>query len=89
MFFLLKLFFGIFIIGILAVLFFVLRVVLTVRKARTQFGQGQTKTGSRRPTGTTTTGPEGERITDTRDPDKARRKIISDDEGEYVDFVED
>ena len=89
MLFLLKLFFGIFLIGLLAVLFFVLRIVMTVRKARNQFGQGKAQTGSRRPAGTTTTGPEGEHITDTRDPDKARRKIISDDEGEYVDFVEE
>jgi hypothetical protein len=85
----LKLFFGIFLIGIIAVIFFVLRIVLTVRKAHEHFRQSTTKTGGRRPTGTTTTGPDGERITDTRDPEKARRKIISDDEGEYVDFVEE
>jgi hypothetical protein len=32
---------------------------------------------------------QGDHITDTRDPSKAHRKIIADDEGEYVDFVEE
>lgn len=30
-----------------------------------------------------------ETIVDTRDPNSANRQIISDDEGEYVDFVEE
>ena len=34
-------------------------------------------------------GGDKEIIVDTRDPHIANRKIISDDEGEYVDFVEE
>ena len=33
--------------------------------------------------------PTAEFIVDTRDPNTANRKIISDDEGEYVDFKEE
>lgn len=34
-------------------------------------------------------GKEPGGIVDTRDPQKANRQIISDDEGEYVDFIEE
>ena len=33
--------------------------------------------------------PEPEIIVDTRDPNTVNRQIISDDEGEYVDFIEE
>ena len=32
---------------------------------------------------------EGDILTDTRDPERANRKIIDDDEGEYVDYIEE
>lgn len=79
------------VLGILvAVGWFALRIWLTMRRVKKQFEDATQ--GSQRnetPHGRTTTGPSGERITDTRDPEKANRKIISDEEGEYIDYVED
>lgn len=79
------------ILGILLVVgWFALRIWLTMRRVKKQFEDATQ--GSQRneaPRGRSTTGPSGEQITDTRDPDKANRKIISDEEGEYIDFVED
>ena len=81
-----KFFLAIFLIGLCALLFFVLRIALTVWKMKQRFRSGTTYE-RHDPSSTTTV--DGERITDTRDPEKVQRKIIADDEGEYVDFVEE
>jgi len=50
------------------------------------------QTSSRSSSGRSTSGHStstGDTITDTRDPQRASRKIIDDDEGEYVDFEEE
>lgn len=75
---------------VLAIGWFALRIWLTVRRVKKQFDDvNHGAQQHEKPSGRTTTSPSGERITDTRDPDKANRKIISDDEGEYIDFTED
>jgi hypothetical protein len=84
--FLLKLILWIFLIGVFAVLFIALRIGLTFRKMKRDI---ESHASPQQPQGTTTTSPTGERITDTRSPEQANRKIINDDEGEYVDFVEE
>ena len=88
----LKFIFFIFLIGVGAVLFFFLRVYLTVRKLKKRGGfhnDGGFRTdGTSSQHTTSTTGESGERITDTRSPSHGQRKIIADDEGEYVDFEE-
>ncbi len=87
------------------VAYFALRIFLTVRKAKKEFEAmtggkgGQGANGSQGanggfgsgngPSGQTTTTSHGDQITDTRNPEKAHRKAISDDEGEYIDFVEE
>ncbi|MBQ4224424.1 MAG: DUF4834 family protein [Prevotella sp.] len=85
--FILKFLFFIFLIGLFAVLFFALRVYLTMRKMRDQFRQQYPQ--DEMPRGTHTTTETGETITDTRAPQRSNRKIIDDNEGEYVDFVEE
>ena len=50
---------------------------------RTSSGAGQQSSGSRRTQ--TTSGPT---VIDNRNPEQARRKIFSENEGEYVDFEE-
>lgn len=58
------------------------------RQIKKQYSQAGAS-GRYQPQGTTyTQNADGEIITDTRDPQKANRKIIPDDEGEYVDFEE-
>ncbi len=86
---LLFLFLFILISGIITVVRIVWRIRQMHRQMKEQFGQGtasarnrQTHTSSRQTT-------NGETITDTRDPQKANRKVIADDEGEYIDFVEE
>lgn len=83
----LKFFFFIFLIGLLAVVFFALRVFLTMRKLSNQIRRQQPRDG--RPEGVQTTTETGETLTDTRHPQRTNRKIIDDNEGEYVDFVEE
>ena len=83
----LKFFFFIFLIGVFAVLFFALRVYLTMRKMRDQFRRQYPQ--DEMPRGTRTTTETGETITDTRAPQRSGRKIIDDNEGEYVDFEEE
>lgn len=85
--FILKFFFFIFLIGLFAVLFFALRVFLTMRKMRDQFRRQYPQ--DEMPKGTQTTTETGETLTDTRHPQRTSRKIIDDSEGEYVDFVEE
>ena len=54
------------------------------------FGSEAFSSGSRnkKENSRTTVGDAGETVIDTRDPRKAKRKIIPSDEGEYVDFTE-
>ena len=85
--FILKFIFFIFIIGLFAILFFALRVYLTMRKFRDQLKRQHPR--NEMPQGTQTTTETGETITDTRNPQRSGRKIIDDSEGEYVDFVEE
>ena len=74
--FILKFIFAIFLIGLFAVLFIGLRIYLPSKMPKDDAPQGRS-----------TTIPTGETITDTRTP-ASQRKIIPDDEGEYVDFEE-
>ena len=46
-------------------------------------------TGGQRRAQRTSSSTQPEIIVDTRDPSKVNRQIISDDEGEYVDFIEE
>lgn len=50
---------------------------------------GQTRQQSSRNNSNARQDGQPEIIVDPRDPNKANRQIISDDEGEYVDFVEE
>lgn len=81
--FFLKFLLIIFLAGLFIVLFFLFGVISLVSKARRQFkGQaGQTRSNTRQ-------NNNGQPVTDTRDPEQARRKIIPDDEGEYVEYEE-
>ena len=83
--FLFKLFFFIIFLGILAVVVTVLRVAWSVRKMQQKLRRG----AADQPSAGRTTTSQGDILTDTRDPQRAGRKIIDDDEGEYVDFVEE
>ena len=82
--FLLKFLFIIILAGLFIVLFFLFGVISLVSKAHRQFkGQnGETKNNNRQ------TKNNGQPVTDTRDPEQTRRKIIPDDEGEYVEYEE-
>ena len=77
----------IFLIIVAVVLFFALRIYLTMKKVKDKFRK-QTDDGSGYYNANSSS-RQGDHITDTRDPSKAHRKIIADDEGEYVDFVEE
>ena len=81
--FFLKFLLIIFLAGLFIVLFFLFGVISLVSKARRQFkGQaGQTRSNTRQ-------NDNGQPVTDTRDPEQASRKIIPDDEGEYVEYEE-
>lgn len=59
-------------------LFFVFGLLNVVNKARKQF-----KEQGERPKNV-----NGQAVTDTRSPEQSRRKIIADDEGEYVEYEE-
>ncbi len=86
--FLIKLILFIFLAGIVVVIFTVARIWWSVRKMQQKLRQGAE---GKRPqdTGRSSTTRQGDTITDTRDPERINRKIIDDDEGEYVDFVEE
>ena len=83
--FILKFIFAIFLIGLFAVLFTGLRIYLHIRKVKKDIFSKMPMDDA--PQGRSTTIPTGETITDTRTP-ASQRKIIPDDEGEYVDFEE-
>ena len=71
--------------GLLLIGFLVLSVLGVLNRARRQFfGKGE---GQQQETVNKTT-RDGQVITDTRDPQTANRKIIADDEGEYVEYEE-
>ena len=82
--FILNIIFFLFIIALVVLLFFVLHIVLAVKKVKDRFRRNSESDYS-----TPRASGQGDHITDTRDPSKAHRKIIADDEGEYVDFVEE
>lgn len=71
--------------GILLIGFLVLSVLGVLNRARRQFfGKG----GGQQQESVNKTTRDGQVITDTRDPQTANRKIIADDEGEYVEYEE-
>ena len=92
----LRLFFFIILAVIITVVMGVVRILWSVRKMRNELRKGAEEMGrqtsSRSSSGRTSSGHStstGDTITDTRDPQRASRKIIDDDEGEYVDFQEE
>lgn len=85
--FLLKFILFIFLAGVAVLAYFGLRIYLAVRNVKKRFQEGQGPTYES-PSGSTTTMPDGDILTDTR-PVERTRKIIADDEGEYVEFEED
>ena len=92
----LRLFFFIILAVIITVVMGVVRILWSVRKMRNELSKGAEEMGrqtsSRSSSGRTSSGRStstGDTITDTRDPQRASRKIIDDDEGEYVEFEEE
>ena len=92
----LRLFFFIILAVIITVVMGVVRILWSVRKMRNELRKGAEEMGrqtsSRTSSGRTSSGRStstGDTITDTRDPQRASRKIIDDDEGEYVEFEEE
>lgn len=71
--------------GLLLIGFLVLSVLGVLNRARRQFfGKG----GGQQQESVNKTTRDGQVITDTRDPQTVNRKIIADDEGEYVEYEE-
>ena len=71
--------------GLLLIGFLVLSVLGVLNRARRQFfGKG----GGQQQESVNKTTRDGQVITDTRDPQTANRKIIADDECEYVEYEE-
>ena len=92
----LRLFFFIILAVIITVVMGVVRILWSVRKMRNELRKGAEEMGrqtsSRSSSSRTSSGRStstGDTITDTRDPQRASRKIIDDDEGEYVEFEEE
>ena len=92
----LRLFFFIILAVIITVVMGVVRILWSVRKMRNELRKGAEEMGrqtsSRSSSGRSSSGHStstGDTITDTRDPQRASRKIIDDDEGEYVEFEEE
>lgn len=84
---LLKGLFFLFLAGLFLIAAFVASVALKIYRMHRQFKQTASQewqTGEAAPKkgGSAT-------VSDRRDPAKANRKIFSDDEGEYVDYVEE
>lgn len=83
--FLLKFLLFVFICGIAVILFIVLGILGVFRKARVQFRNEYTNASrqqSQQPHY-----EDQEVVIDPRNADERSRKIISEDEGEYVDYV--
>ena len=97
----LRLFFFIILAVIITVVMGVVRILWSVRKMRNELRKGAEEMGrqtssqsssGRSSSGRSSSGHStstGDTITDTRDPQRASRKIIDDDEGEYVEFEEE
>jgi len=92
----LRLFFFIILAVIITVVMGVVRILWSVRKMRNELRKGAEEMGrqtsSQSSSGRSSSGHStstGDTITDTRDPQRASRKIIDDDEGEYVEFEEE
>ena len=87
---LLKLIGFIFLFFVIATIIGIVRIYLTVRRMhksmKERFGQGRNET---QPEGETTYGSDGSIITDTRKQSRSEKKIFDNDEGEYVDYVEE
>ena len=84
--FLIKFILFIILLGIAAVVGTVVRVWWSVRKMQQKLRRGA-ESMNQQTSGQTTS--EGDILTDTRDPERVNRKIIDDNEGEYVDYVEE
>ncbi|MGM9727412.1 MAG: DUF4834 family protein, partial [Prevotella sp.] len=54
-----------------------------------EYQQSQESQGDQQSSQHSYSSQEPEIILDTRDPNTVNRQIISDDEGEYVDFIEE
>lgn len=82
----------IFLFFVIATIIGIVRIYLTVRRMqksmKERFGQGQGKRENK-PEGETTYGSDGSIITDTRKQSRSEKKIFDNDEGEYVDYVEE
>ncbi|MBQ4446179.1 MAG: DUF4834 family protein [Prevotella sp.] len=83
--FLLKFLLFVFICGIAVILFIVLGILGVFRKARAQFRQEYNNAS--RQQAQQPHYEDQEVVIDPRNADERSRKIISEDEGEYVDFV--
>lgn len=81
--FLLFIFLGLFVVGILIIFFF----INSVRRMKQQFNDLSRQ--HRSETANQETNTVEERVEDHRDCRQVNRRIIADDEGEYVDFEED
>lgn len=86
----LRLFGFILLFFIIATIIGVVRIYLTVRRMhksmKERFGRSN---GDSKPEGETTYGSDGSIITDTRKQSRSEKKIFDNDEGEYVDYVEE
>jgi hypothetical protein len=80
----------IFLFFVIATIIGLVRIYLTVRRmhksVKERFGQGQRDS---KPEGETTYGSDGSIITDTRKQSRSEKKIFDNDDGEYVDYVEE
>ena len=83
--FLLKFLLFVFICGIAVILFIVLGILGVFRKARAQFRQEYNNAS--RQQAQQPHYEDQEVVIDPRNADERSRKIISEDEGEYVDYV--
>ena len=81
--FLLFIFLGLFVVGILIIFFF----INSVRRMKQQFNDLSRQ--HRSETDNQETNTVEEHVEDHRDCRQVNRRIIADDEGEYVDFEED
>ena len=87
---LLKGLFFIFIVGLLLIVGLILSVVFKVYRLHNQLKKGMHNEGNSSGYGQNTQNPDGNpTVSDRRDPAKANRKIFSDEDGEYVDYVEE
>ncbi len=80
----------IFLFFVIATIIGVVRIYLTFRKMHKQVKERFGHDEQRRTTESTSTyNSDGSIITDTRKQSRREKKIIDNDEGDYVDFVEE